>query len=148
MMTDSFIDAAKIKLDDNSFASSIALITTSNIGGRLSCGYLDVVDLKGLLKFPSELVIVKVLGDKLMGALEHSVRNFCEILFNGQFLQMSGLRVVFDVSKPQGSRVVSVKIRDSQSSYKKLNLTKEYNVIITKHLYSGGDGFTMFNVRF
>ncbi|XP_031627629.1 protein 5NUC-like [Contarinia nasturtii] len=140
MMTDAFIKAAKTKLNDASFASSVALITSRNIRGRLSSGYLDIADLSGLVKFPSELVIVKISGEQLMAALEHSVGKY-----PGNFLQMSGLRVVFDVASEQGSRVVSAEVRNSNSTYDKLDLKTEYNVIITKHLFEKGNGYTMFS---
>lgn len=85
-------------------------------------------------------------GEKLKEALEYSVQQYVESQYNGKFLQMSGLRVIYDMSYAPGCRVKSVEVRNLQSSYDKLDEKKEYNVIITKHLYDKTDGFTMFNV--
>ncbi|XP_031638062.1 5'-nucleotidase-like [Contarinia nasturtii] len=87
---------------------------------------------------------MKITGEKLMKAFEHSVVEYVEHEFIASFLQMSGFRVVFDVALKPGSRVLSVEIRNSQNLYEKLNLQKVYNVVTSEWLMKNGDGFTMF----
>ena len=55
----------------------------------------------------------------------------------GRFPQVSGLKVVADVKKPAGSRVVSVMVGD-----KALDLAATYKLATNDYMLDGGDGYT------
>jgi 5'-nucleotidase len=59
--------------------------------------------------------MVQVSGAALRAALEHSVSRPDEEK-SGRFLQVSGLRFIFDGRRPPGARVVSVSVRDKPVS--------------------------------
>lgn len=89
-------------------------------------------------------------GSALQEALEHAVYRYSDAIGRGEFLQMSGIRVVYDLTKETCQRVASVSILCSFCStptYSDLDPYQKYGVIITSFLYEGGDGFTMFQVR-
>lgn len=59
----------------------------------------------------------------------------------------TGIRVVYDVNKPPGSRLVSARVRCGNCTlpmYAPLNTSQVYTVIMSSYLASGGDGFDMF----
>lgn len=88
-------------------------------------------------------------GRALQEALEHAVYRYSDAIGRGEFLQMSGIRVVYDLTKETCQRVVSVSILCTSCStptYTDLDPNQKYGVIITSFLYEGGDGFTMFQV--
>lgn len=67
----------------------------------------------------------------------------------GEFLQMSGIQVTYNLTKPSNERVESVHVlcaRCNIPSYYPLNLTSTYKIILSAFLQRGGDGFTMFEV--
>lgn len=88
-------------------------------------------------------------GKYLLEALEYSVEKSYD---EGQFsaanmLQVSGLRVTFNITKPVGERVVEVLVRCQKCEipeYEPLELDKSYRVVTGSFLSGGGDGFTMF----
>ena len=78
--------------------------------------------------------------------LEFSVKDYNPKQPNGKFLQMSGLRVVYNLTKPEDHRVESALIRCADClvpEYKPLNDTKAYKVIMPKYMADGGDGYSM-----
>lgn len=145
MLTDSFVLSAK-NLDNTPLNSTVALITSGAIRSGLRNGTITRLDLEEILPFSDSLVVVNIPGQLLLQALEYSVRKYAERRFIGTFLQMSGLRVIFDAAKWPGNRVVSVKIRTSESTYEELDLFKKYNVIITSFMYRQHFGYNMFRV--
>lgn len=69
----------------------------------------------------------------------------------GEFLQLSGIQVVYDLTKPNGSRVESVNIMCNNCNVPKfypLSKTRQYTVILTTFLLHGGSRFEMLIVCF
>lgn len=105
-------------------------------------------ELIGVLPFEGGLVLVTMSGKILMQMLEHSIENLSELDYPGEFLQVSGLRVIYDNSKPAGSKVISVEARCWNCSipeFSKVDLDEDYNIIMPYFMYSGGDGYSMFS---
>ena len=89
-------------------------------------------------------------GATLRLILEHSVRNYDPYNEDpgGKFLQLSGLIVHYNISKPQGERVISVKVGqpDQQSEVESLPSVVDiniYSVAMPSYLIGGGDGYSM-----
>lgn len=62
-------------------------------------------------------------------------------------IALSGLQVVYDVSRAIGERVIEVKIRCANCSvprYHPLEDSKEYALAISSFIHGGGDGFDQF----
>ncbi|XP_031638005.1 protein 5NUC-like [Contarinia nasturtii] len=146
IMTDSFVKESLSALDDISFISTIALFTSGSIRSGLRAGNITRTDLEEVLPFNNDLVIVKCPGDILLQALEYSVRKYREQRFIGTFLQISGMRVVFDMARSPGNRVKTVEIRTTRTAYEKLDFRRQYNVIITSFMHRQSVGFAMFGI--
>ncbi|CAG5033242.1 unnamed protein product [Parnassius apollo] len=104
-------------------------------------------DLLGVMPFDGILVTVKMNGSTLLQMLEHGVSNYDPLDYPGEFLQVSGIHVVFDLRKPSRSRVIKAEARCASCdipTYSEVKHDQIYNVIMTDFLAKGGDGYWMF----
>lgn len=127
--------------------ASISFVQGGGVRSSIEMGNITYADLLSVLPFNNTLMVVQITGAGLLQAFEHAVEQYTQD--RGEFLQVSGARVVYDLRKPSGSRVVSVEVRCSECdvpSYSELDPTKMYGTIMSNFLYDGGDGFTMFKV--
>ncbi|XP_061379079.1 protein 5NUC-like isoform X3 [Danaus plexippus] len=122
-------------------------------GGRIRTSISDNVkpfnitkgDLITVIPFSDSLCIITMNGTILKQALEHSVASWRLLDAPGQFLQMSGMDVTYDLAKKVGSRVI--RARAICSNCKELQAIKEdyeYKIITSTFLADGGDNYTMF----
>lgn len=143
-LTDSMVDF----LQSRNFSDVyIALLEGGGIRASISYdesegGEITMEDGETAIPFKNYMVIVSMNGKKLKEVLEHSVHLYDDQQKRGEFLQVAGLQVTYDVAKPPGQRVVAVKVR-SGSDYECLQKNRVYRVIVTEYLANGGDGFEM-----
>ncbi|KAJ0174737.1 hypothetical protein K1T71_009845 [Dendrolimus kikuchii] len=99
-----------------------------------------------VLPFSDTLTIVTMNGSVLKESLEHSVSLWRKVDSVGQFLQFTGMKVIFDLSKPPGSRIVETKAVCSNCGNKPREIKDnyEYKIIMPTFLANAGDGYTMF----
>lgn len=78
-----------------------------------------------------------------MGCWKH----FLSFLFLRKFdLFLTGLKLVYNLTQPEGSRIESIKVRCRECEepiYEDLDLEKYYRVVINSFLITGGDGYTI-----
>lgn len=104
-------------------------------------------DVLRVMPFDGTVIKVELAGSDLRKVLEHSVHRYNALFPTGEFLQMSGMKVVYDLKKPSHQRVKSVHVRCGECTrpiYEVLNKTKEYKILMPAFLASGGDGYDMF----
>lgn len=119
--------------------ADIALINGGSIRG-------DTIHTKGSeitrrtivteLPYRSTLRVLMVTGENLKQSLEYGLSGIDAL--KGRFLHVAGLKLVFDSSKPIGSRLIEVTVAG-----KPLNLKHHYSVATNNYLSRGGDGFSM-----
>ncbi|XP_044758873.1 protein 5NUC-like [Coccinella septempunctata] len=152
LITDAMVyySAFHNQMDDIWTNASIALYNSGNLRNSINVTYTEGNITKGELlaaiPFKNELVTVDLKGSVILEALEHTVENYANNFISAQFLQVSGLRVVYDLGKPKGRRVASVKVRCSNCTipnYENLNVDADYSVLLTDFILKGGDGFSM-----
>lgn len=100
-----------------------------------------------VLPFSDVLTVITVNGTTLREALEHSVDSWRTIDSTGQFLQISGIKVTYDLAKPPGSRIVEALAICSNCKIPKQEEIQdryEYKIITSTFLADGGDGYSMF----
>lgn len=143
LITDAMVDYVRVL--DRWKNLLIAFINGGSLRASLQEGDITYGDILTIWPFSEGLVIVQVNGSTLLEVLEQSVRNFSWEEKSGKFLQFSGLKVTFDLTKPDGHRVVKVKVKDcySCSTYKDLEMEKMYDVVTQSYLVDGGDGYTV-----
>ncbi|XP_061719225.1 uncharacterized protein LOC133526563 [Cydia pomonella] len=100
-----------------------------------------------VLPFTDTMTIVSMNGSILRSALEHSVALWRPIDSVGQFLQFSGMKVVYDLLKPAGSRIVEAHAICSNCGNPELAEIEDkhtYKLMMPTFLAEGGDGFGIF----
>lgn len=104
-------------------------------------------DLLAVMPFDGNAVAVTVNGSVLLRTIEQSVVSLNNLAEHGEFLQYSGIKVVYDLNKPLGSRIVTAEARCwacDIPKYSKILPKEIYKVLMPSFLASGGDGFDMF----
>uniref|UniRef100_A0A3Q4BQF1 5'-nucleotidase n=1 Tax=Mola mola TaxID=94237 RepID=A0A3Q4BQF1_MOLML len=116
----------------------------TSIDERSRNGSITMEDLISVLPFGGTFDLVELKGSTLRKAFEFSVRRFGQ--GTGEFLQVSGFHVEYDVSKPPGSRVRSLSIvctKCRAPHYKPVEDETVYTVVMPSYLVKGGDGYSM-----
>uniref|UniRef100_A0A5S6Q8B7 5'-nucleotidase n=1 Tax=Trichuris muris TaxID=70415 RepID=A0A5S6Q8B7_TRIMR len=109
-------------------------------------GEITLEDAYTIAPFTSEIILIQIQGKYLLEAFEHSVKDFTYEGRHGKFLQVSGVRVVYDMSQPNGNRVKSLMLlcqRCRTPKYEPIDLNATYNVATKAYMYEGGDGYQM-----
>ncbi|CAJ1077730.1 '-nucleotidase [Xyrichtys novacula] len=116
----------------------------TSIDERTRNGSITMEDLLSVLPFGGTFDVVQLKGSTLRKAFEHSVRRYGQS--TGEFLQVSGIHVEFDLSKPPGNRVKSLDILCTKCRVPKYEAVDDemiYKVVLTSYMVTGGDGFSM-----
>ncbi|GIY06056.1 snake venom 5'-nucleotidase [Caerostris extrusa] len=112
-------------------------------------GKITIKDLVHSLFVGDFMKTVSMSGEDLVKLMEQSARKYdaTGVTAPGSFLQVSGLRVVYDINKPPGHRVKKLLVRCKQciEGYERVILNKTYSVAMPEFLAKGGDGYSRFN---
>ena len=117
-------------------SSSGAQIAFQNRGGiraDIPAGPVTMEEVFTVLPFDDNIVSMNLSGKQVRQALEQSVAH------GDVTLQVSGIRAVFDMSKPPGERAVSIEVAG-----KPLDDQASYRVATNDFLAAGGDRFNLF----
>lgn len=105
-------------------------------------GDITYGEILGALPFDNQIISMKLNGSDIIKTIEIGARSNGETS-RGEFLQVSGLKVVLDMSQPAFSRVVSVKVKCgncSEEKYDDIILHQNYTVVTSSFLAEqGGD---------
>ncbi|XP_054425650.1 5'-nucleotidase [Pteronotus mesoamericanus] len=107
-------------------------------------GTITWESLAAVLPFGGTFDLVQLKGSTLKKAFEHSVHRYGQS--TGEFLQVGGIHVVYDLSRNPGDRVVKLDVlctRCRVPSYEPLRTDEVYNVVLPNFLANGGDGYQM-----
>ncbi|XP_077588046.1 5'-nucleotidase [Stigmatopora nigra] len=107
-------------------------------------GTITMEEILTVLPFQQTMDLIQIKGSTLKKAFEHSVHRYGGM--HGEFLQVSGIHVEYDLSKPMNHRVASLSLLCTECrvpKYELLNLEKMYTVVMPSYLVGGGDGYTM-----
>ena len=85
-------------------------------------GQFTVGDLKKIIPFPDQIILLLCDGKTLHEALENSVSQYPKL--EGRFPQVAGIQFKFDPSKPSGQRIDP---KDINVQNEKLEYTKVLN---------------------
>ncbi|XP_075410929.1 5'-nucleotidase [Tenrec ecaudatus] len=107
-------------------------------------GTITWENLAAVLPFGGTFDLVQLKGSTLKKALEHSVHRHGQS--TGEFLQVGGIHVVYDLTQEPGNRVVSVEVLCTKCrvpTYEPLKMDEVYKVVLPNFLANGGDSFQM-----
>lgn len=120
----------------------------TSIDERSRNGSITMEDLIAVLPFGGTFDLVQLKGTTLRNIFEHSVRRYGGS--TGEFLQVSGFQVEFDLSRAPGERVRSISVLCTKCrvpSYEPLDPNKLYKIVLPSYLVEGGDGFSMIKME-
>ncbi|XP_028997710.1 5'-nucleotidase isoform X2 [Betta splendens] len=107
-------------------------------------GSITMEDLISVLPFGGTFDLVQLKGSTLRKAFEHAVRRHGQ--GTGEFLQVSGIHVEYDLSRAPGRRVQSLRILCTRCRVPRYEVVLDeavYKVVLPSYLVTGGDGFSM-----
>ncbi len=125
-------------------ASQGITISIANGGGlraSIDAGDVSMGEVLTVLPFQNTIATFQMDGAGIKEALENGVSQVDEGA--GRFPQVSGLKYTFDRSKPVGSRITSVEVKEGDK-FVPLEAAKTYGVVTNNYVRSGGDGYKTF----
>lgn len=148
LLTDSMIEYHLDKRENNDTwaLAAIALLSGGGIRASTEPGDISMGQVLTVQPFGNVIDMIQLRGVHLRQAFEHSVANYDRHDRPGAFFQMSGAHVVYDLSRPSGSRVVSLELRCLNCSvpkYEPVDDGATYNILMMDFTIKGGDGFSV-----
>jgi 5'-nucleotidase / UDP-sugar diphosphatase len=113
--------------------ADIAFHNSGGIRADIPRGKITLDQIYTLLPFDNTIVVMDLSGDQIKQILEQNVG------FEHSILQISGMTVHYDLTKPFGSRVIKVDV-----GAQALEPSKTYRVATNDFLAAGGDHYTTF----
>jgi 2',3'-cyclic-nucleotide 2'-phosphodiesterase / 3'-nucleotidase / 5'-nucleotidase len=112
--------------------AQIAIMNSGGVRAAIEPGPITWGDLYQVHPFDNRLVVLQLRGSDVRDALEHAFRR------GEPDAQVSGLLAEYDLSRPPGSRVVSLRLADGTP----ISDDAVYEVVVNDFLSSGvGDGY-------
>ncbi|RWS11647.1 hypothetical protein B4U79_11299, partial [Dinothrombium tinctorium] len=160
LITDAFVNSLLTREQTRSANSGwtefpMAIINGGSIRSSVSedenDGNIIMLDILNAMPFNNYINAVEISGRKLVRLLEQSVSKYSTSLaeIGGGFFQVSGIKVVYDISKPIGNRVKSVQVRCGPTCkipiYEHLNPEKVYRLLLPDYIANGGNNYTIFS---
>ncbi|ETN57989.1 apyrase [Anopheles darlingi] len=121
---------------------AIAINTGGGMRTSLSAGNLTFDDLVTAVPFEDTVDSFDLLGRHLLEVFEHSASRYGKT----DMMQVSGLKVVYDIRRPEGTRVLSIDVRCKHCAvprYEPLEMDRVYRVATGTYIRNGGSGYTM-----
>ena len=135
LVTDAILDRTKDQ------GITIAITNGGGLRASIDGGPVSMGEVISVLPFQNTVATFQLKGSDLVAALENGLSQIEEGA--GRFPQVSGLKYSFDKSKPAGSRVVSVEVKQGDA-FVPLDQAKTYGVVSNNYMRSGGDGYSVF----
>ncbi|XP_050297188.1 apyrase [Anthonomus grandis grandis] len=125
----------------------IAIINAGGLRTDIEIGNITYNDLVTAQPFSNTVDYGVLQGKYIKELLEQSAGNFNNERISSELklLQVSGIHVVYNISRPSGDRVVELKIRCQYCDvpeYQELDLNANYSMAVPSFITGGGDGFT------
>jgi len=136
----------KFAEEDEWSKASIAFVNAGGLRGsideRYRNGSITFGDVLTVSPFNNPIDLIEITGQTLKDVFEHSVSKQQK---NGGFLQISGIQITFNISRPIGDRVTELMVRCRTCrvpTYEPLRLNDTYQLVTYNYLIEGGDGYS------
>jgi 5'-nucleotidase / UDP-sugar diphosphatase len=132
-------DASLARVKDQGI--TIAIVNGGGLRASIDQGDVTMGEVLTVLPFQNTIATFQIKGADLKAALENGVSQIEDGA--GRFVQVGGMKYTFDRSKPVGSRVSDVMVKEGDA-FVALDPAKTYGVVTNNYVRGGGDGFKMF----
>lgn len=119
------------------YGVTMAFQNRGGIRGVLQKGPITVAQVEQILPFENYIVFATVSGAVIRRVVEHSVADG----MGGHFAEVSGLKIIWDKSKPNGSRVVAILADNGKGEYKPLDDNASYKMGMNHYNFEGGEKY-------
>lgn len=120
--------------------AAIAFVNPGSVRAGINRGEISFADIITTTPFANTVDTLELQGKYIRGTLEDSISK------NPQStMQVSGIKVTYDMKKPLGQRVVELKVLCrlcDVPKYEDINDEEWYRMVMPSFLSNGGDGFT------
>lgn len=138
LVTDAMLDRVKGQ------GVTIAITNGGGLRASIDAGDVSMGEAITVLPFQNTLSTFQIKGGDIVAALENGVSQIEE--GGGRFPQVAGLKFAFDRSKPVGSRISNVEVKEGEA-FVALDPAKAYNVVSNNYMRNGGDGYSIFKTK-
>ncbi|GJQ83468.1 hypothetical protein Trydic_g8593 [Trypoxylus dichotomus] len=124
--------------------AAVSIINSGAFRSSIYKGDISLNDLENAMPFGDRIVYGVLQGKHIKTIMESSAAPyfFRKANFNMTAIQVSGMKMVVDLTQPIGSRIVSLKIRCRRChipAFQKLEPEEYYPIALTLYLAKGGD---------
>jgi 5'-nucleotidase len=123
--------------------ADIAFMNPGGIRAPIQAGEVTYGELFAVQPFDNQVVRMQLTGDQIYRLLEQQWQPQADGSIRERILQVSGLKVTYDASRPVGDRIVNV-TRSDGTRIDPNNTQTTYTVAANSFIATGGDGFTVF----
>jgi 5'-nucleotidase len=123
--------------------TQIAFMNPGGIRAPIEAGEVTYGELFKVQPFDNQVVRMDLTGDQIYRLLEQQWQPQADGSVRETILQVSGLEVTYDKSRPVGERIVSVTLSDG-TQIDRNDTQTTYTVAANSFIATGGDGFTVF----
>lgn len=152
LVADAFLKKMASEPSEKGSWSSVAAAIANAGGIRASIdeqstgGVVTVEDVVNVIPFSNTLIVLNVTGSQLRSLFEFSVyrNDINKTVFPGEFLVVAGMRVVYDVYRNPGNRVVDLQILCTKCRIPKFEPVLDsqvYRIVTVSYIFTGGDNF-------
>jgi 5'-nucleotidase len=120
---------------------TIAIQNGGGLRASIDGGDVTQGEVITVLPFQNTLATFQLTGADITKALENGVSQIEQGA--GRFPQVAGLKFSFDKSKPAGSRIASVEVKEGDK-FVPIDPAKTYGVATNNFMRAGGDGYSIF----
>jgi 5'-nucleotidase len=132
-------DASIARVKDQGI--TIAIVNGGGLRASIDQGDVTMGEVLTVLPFQNTIATFQLKGADLKAALENGVSQIEDGA--GRFAQVGGMKYTFDRSKPVGSRIGDVQVKEGEA-FVPLDPNKTYGVVTNNYVRGGGDGFKVF----
>jgi len=117
--------------------ADVAITNGGGIRASIDQGEITMGEIITVLPFGNTTVVKELTGAQLLDAVEHGLSEYPAL--EGLFPQISGMKVIFDGSRPAGERVIELHVSGEPVDYE-----ATYEVATNDFMAAGGDGYEVF----
>ncbi|XP_059178706.1 snake venom 5'-nucleotidase-like isoform X1 [Physella acuta] len=127
---------------------AMAMVNGGGIRSSINIGNITTENVIFVQPFRNEVDIVEVTGQTLLDVFEYCASKWVNSTDSGfgGFLQVSGMRVTYNMDRPVGQRVHELLVTCTQCDIPRLEnvqVDKHYKILAITFVIKGGDGYTV-----
>jgi 5'-nucleotidase / UDP-sugar diphosphatase len=131
IVTDAIVEYGK------QYGVTLAFQNRGGIRGVLQKGPITVAQVEQILPFENYIVYATVTGAVVKRVVEHSLADG----MGGHFAEVSGLKIIYDQSRPSGSRILTILASDGKGNFKPVEDSATYKMAMNHYNFEGGEKY-------